>query len=258
MWSYACQMNGQDSKLVLEIFNLIASRTNSISISYYSFKLLHKQTLSHRRFRCFTFESWMLHLWSKVKEEEIIVKLLCWILCFPLRDRGISSSLRCATKSSTANSIAYILAYYLNGISFLIIFRAIPEASYITLGTIRYGIKLANGINVARHSSASMDDNTKSASSGIVTPKRRQSSGPHSSLSETNGTSNQHERAKAKNPHMPIDSDEPASLSDVSSTSTACNNCHGYCCIDASKIQLPWTSSNRLNGTTKVINAEAG
>lgn len=186
-------------------------------------------------------------------------------MCVRLRDRGISSSLHCETKSSTANSIAYIRAYYLNGISFRTIFRAIPEASYITLGTIRYGIKLANGNNVARHSSASMDNTTKSASGGIVTPKRRQSSGPHSSSSETNGTSNQRERVKftqnttkTNDPHTPIDSDEPASLSDVSSTSTVCNNCHGYCCIDASKIPLPWTSSNRANGTTKLANAEAG
>lgn len=138
---------------------------------------------------------------------------------------------------------------------FVFIFRAIPEAGYITLGTIRYGIKLANGSSIARHSSASMDDNN-ALTSDITTPKRRRSSCPHSAPLEIIDNGNQCAYGKSirnpnEKPRVPIDSDEPASLSDVSNASTACNNCSGFCCIDATKIPLPWTSS-------KMANAEAG
>lgn len=127
--------------------------------------------------------------------------------------------------------------------SFRLNFRAIPEAGYITLGTIRYGLKLANGSGIV----SMVNENNNTPSGEITIPKRRQCSSPHFTLNETNAISD--------------DQRELASLSDVSNASSiTCNKCTGYCCIDTTKLSLPWTSSNKVNGNgmAKMANAEAG
>lgn len=167
--------------------------------------------------------------------------------------------------TSMPNLIAYIPAYFHEAILFRLLSRAIPEAGYITLGTIRYGIKLANGTTLARRSSASMGSSNHTLSSDTTIPKRRPTSGPHTTLNETNGDSNQRGRGKCMQntpehyeSHITMDCDEAMSMSDVSNSSNACNKCNRYCCIDATRIPLPWCSSNKVNGTPKVGNADPG
>lgn len=137
-------------------------------------------------------------------------------------------------------------------------FRAIPEAGYITLGTIRYGLKLANGSSICtRHSSPSMISKSNNSLGGdICIPKRPQSSGPDSTPIKVNGESSftgQHTETACKH-HGPLDLEsESASLSEGS------NTCNHYCCIVASKIPMPWSSSGKaICKTPKSSNSEAG
>lgn len=222
------------------------------------------QSYLRRRIRCFSFGKFVHACNQRSSIEKLLLNCIWCVQCAPIaRDRKPISSFHHYSIEEKKKKIridSEVICLY-SGVlfrmpfPFVYICRAIPEAGYITLGTIRYGIKLANGSSIARHSSASMDDNN-ALTSDITTPKRRRSSCPHSNPHQIHDSGNQCAYEKSirntnESPRVPIDSDEPASLSDVSNASTACSNCSGFCCIDATKIPLPWTS-------TKMANADAG
>lgn len=107
-------------------------------------------------------------------------------------------------------------------------FRAIPEAGYIKLGTIRYGVKLA----------ANSIDRFSMSSNGTTTTQ--QHNGDH----RPQILLNVNEQA---NVESSVSSDGDANdLSDVSSTN-ACNQ-RGCCCINRPRNILPWTSNKPPNG----------
>lgn len=120
--------------------------------------------------------------------------------------------------------------------------RAIPEAGYITLGTIRYGVKLSQGCLTSncthfRSSSLSMAENgTKTNSS------RNSASNIHSMSSEydTAALNVLDYRRAIENRNIPACSlpnvcDSDNSLSDVTSV-------NGSCCLNTTKCSLPWTN----------------
>lgn len=122
-------------------------------------------------------------------------------------------------------------------ISFIFVHRAIPEAGYITLGTIRYGVKLSHKHRLSNCS--------HSVTSSITTGADRFSITCSSQVSTINGTMGiEHEldalnNAKSTNLSMPVGdvSDSDHSLSDIASV-------NGSCCIDTTKIPLPWISKS--------------
>lgn len=106
-------------------------------------------------------------------------------------------------------------------------YRAIPEAGYITLGTLRYGVKLSKNPSSINY--------THSRSSSYPTPKTERSLENHKnhrSLCD-NDSSLINGMDKQVNKQINKRSDSDNSSSDVTSV-------NGSCCINATKISLPW------------------
>lgn len=102
--------------------------------------------------------------------------------------------------------------------------RAIPEAGYITLGTIRYGVKLS------QNPDSTLCLHSRSTSLATSDANRSSSEHHHPLYTNDNGSNlvngNSDDRTNIK-----CDSDN--SSSDVPSV-------NGSCCLNASKIPLPW------------------
>lgn len=108
------------------------------------------------------------------------------------------------------------------------LFRAIPEAGYITLGTIRYGVKLQTArkpLNLlCTSSAAAASDRFSSISSNTST-----------NIIINNGNDENGDSSGMESGH---------SLS----TNNSCTNCKACCCIDAKKFTLPWLNSASSKG----------
>lgn len=121
-------------------------------------------------------------------------------------------------------------------ISFLKLFcrdRAIPEAGYITLGTLRYGVKLSQSPRStnclhSRSASASASFQDSNLDRSSATPF---SNGNHHLESLENGLDLELDSDNRK-------VDDLATNSDNSSSDVTSGN--GSCCINATKIPLPW------------------
>lgn len=103
--------------------------------------------------------------------------------------------------------------------------RAIPEAGYIQLGTLRYGVKLSQtSRSHSRSTSLTLPDTDKTSINLSIGNKRSMS------IDSDSGTMNVIKKVTELKINR-CDSDN--SLSDVTSI-------NGSCCINATKIPLPW------------------
>lgn len=117
-----------------------------------------------------------------------------------------------------------------------ILFRAIPEHGYITLGTIRYGVKLSQGClssNCTHFRSSSLstaEHMSKAYSSRNSTSNTQSQSIEHDiETSHTNGLTKNTECSSS----LPNVCDSDTSQSDVTSV-------NGSCCLNTTKCSLPW------------------
>lgn len=128
--------------------------------------------------------------------------------------------------------------------------RAIPEAGYITLGTIRYGVKLSQGCFSSncthfRSSSLSMAENiSKSHSSRNSTSNMHTMSSEHDTepTATNDGRTNFEQSHSAYSSSMPNVCDSDNSSSDVTSLNG--------CCLNTTKCSLPWI--NKINDARSV------
>lgn len=163
--------------------------------------------------------------------------------------------------SSNAN-VCLVSGVYHKQTSFFLFnhiqYRAIPEAGYITLGTIRYGVKLSQGCLPSKCT------HFRSASLGTVEYSETYPSSENSmsnrihSRSVEYDTESQHvddeNRKNADNLRVPVNAtsmpnvcDSDTSLSDVTSV-------NGSCCLNTTKCALPWsnkTDQSRSNDSCK-------
>lgn len=126
----------------------------------------------------------------------------------------------------------------------ILLHRAIPEAGYITLGTIRYGVKLSQGCFSTRcthfrSSSLSMAEHISNNNySSINSPANMQlMSSEHDTIPRSiNGNRQNAENiSEICSSSMPNVCDSDNSLSDVTSV-------NGSCCLNTTKCTLPWTN----------------
>lgn len=116
--------------------------------------------------------------------------------------------------------------------------RAIPEAGYITLGTIRYGVKLQTArkpLNLlCTSSTAAASDRFSSISSNTST-----------NIIINNNTNDDNGDSSGKESGYSL------------STSNSCTNCKPCCCIDTTKFTLPWINSGGVGkGDNSTTNGE--
>lgn len=125
--------------------------------------------------------------------------------------------------------------------NFILFFRAIPEAGYITLGTIRYGVKLSQGCFSTkcthfRSSSLSMAEQISNNNHSLRKSTSNMSNERDTEPKNINGFRKDAENTSAIcSSSMPNVCDSDNSLSDVTSV-------NGSCCLKTTKCSLPWTN----------------
>lgn len=141
--------------------------------------------------------------------------------------------------------------------SFSIFHRAIPEAGYITLGTIRYGVKLSQGCvpsNCTHFRSSSLGTvehfNTYSS-------KNSMSNRPISRNTE-NDTEMQnvrdHNRKNAEQKPFPVNASSMPNVSDSDNSLSDATSLNSSCCLNTTKCSLPW--SNKIDASRSIDSCE--
>lgn len=134
-------------------------------------------------------------------------------------------------------------------INFVFVIRAIPESDYVTLGTIRYGVKLSHECipSKCEHLPKCNDVNLSTIS---LPANKRPTSNSHDSkwpnkIDNTckNDDKSLHQRVQVSSTVL-CDTD---SSSDV-------NSVNGSCCLNAKKCSLPWNRplANRMEKQQKI------
>lgn len=116
------------------------------------------------------------------------------------------------------------------------IHRAIPESDYVTLGTIRYGVKLSqecissNSSRCAHSVPCNTVQSPNTCSAKSFTSNSNDSKWPN----KFDGT----RQINDKNPHQCLQTPAVA-VCDTDSSSDV-NSVNGSCCLNATKCSLPW------------------
>lgn len=116
------------------------------------------------------------------------------------------------------------------------IFRAIPEAGYITLGTIRYGVKLSQG--------CLMSNCTHTRSSSLSTAEHiTKTYSSRNSALKTHSPNIEHDNGTRNSNGLRINPEYSTSMPNVcdSDSLSDVNSVNGSCCLNT-KCSLPWTS----------------
>lgn len=126
----------------------------------------------------------------------------------------------------------------------IIFYRAIPEAGYITLGTIRYGVKLSQGCVPSNRT------HCRSSSLGTVDHLKRESSTnfmsikPHSRNAEYDKDSQiiRNHKKNVTNKNVPVNSTSMPNVCDSDTSSSDVTSVNGSCCLNTTKCSLPWSN----------------